>query len=120
MRVAEFIRTHPDEIEAAWETFARALSSFAPDLTVSELRDHLRHILLAMADDMEMPQSQEEQAEKSKGDAIRGTALDRITELHARMRLDSGSIWNRPFPNTVRSARVFCSCGCAASRTTKM
>jgi len=90
MRVAEFIRTHSDEIESAWETFAKALSSFAPDLTVSELRNHLRDILLAMADDMETPQSQEEQAEKSKGNAIRGGALDRITALHAGMRLDSG------------------------------
>jgi hypothetical protein len=90
MRVAEFIRSHPDEIEAAWETFARALSSFASDLSVSELRNHLRDILLAMADDVETPQSQEEQAEKSKGKAMRGSALDRITELHAGMRLDSG------------------------------
>jgi signal transduction histidine kinase len=90
MRVAEFIRTHPDEIESAWETFAKALSSFDPDLSVWTLRDQLREILLAIADDMESPQSQEEQAEKSKGEKIRGGALDRISALHARMRLDSG------------------------------
>lgn len=90
MRVAQFIRTHPEQIEAGWESFAKALSSFAPNLSVSELRDHLREILLAMADDMESPQSPEEQAEKSEGKAFRGGALDRITELHARMRLNSG------------------------------
>jgi signal transduction histidine kinase len=54
------------------------------------LRDHLREILLAIADDMDSAQSQEEQAEKSKGEKMRGGALDRISALHARMRLDSG------------------------------
>jgi signal transduction histidine kinase len=90
MRVAEFIRRHPDEIEAAWETFARALSSFAPGLSVWVLRDHLREILVAMADDMESAQSPEEQVEKSKGEKTRGGALDRISALHARLRLDTG------------------------------
>ena len=90
MRIGEFIRTHPDEIESAWETFAKSISSFAPDLSVWSLRDHLREILMAIADDMESPQSQEEQAEKSEGKKFRGGALDRISALHARMRLDSG------------------------------
>ena len=51
---------------------------------------HLRELLLAMADDMEGPQSEEEQAEKGKGKGIRGGALDQISALHARMRLNSG------------------------------
>jgi hypothetical protein len=50
----------------------------------------LREILTAMVDDMESPQSLEEQAEKSKGKGLRGGALDRISTLHARMRLNSG------------------------------
>jgi signal transduction histidine kinase len=90
MRVAEFIRTHPVEIEAEWEKFARAISTFYPDLDVLTLRDHLREILVAMADDMETPQTLEEQAQKSQGRQIRGGALDQITALHARMRLNSG------------------------------
>ena len=90
MRIGEFIRTHPDEIEPAWEAFAKSISSFAPDLSVWSLRDHLREILTAMVDDMESPQSLEEQAEKSKGKGLRGGALDRIGALHARMRLSSG------------------------------
>ena len=90
MRIGEFIRTHPDEIEPAWEAFAKSISSFAPDLSVWSLRDHLREILTAMVDDMESPQSLEEQAEKSKGKGLRGGSLDRISALHARMRLNSG------------------------------
>jgi signal transduction histidine kinase len=90
MRIAQFIRTHPAEIEAAWERFARTLSSFAPDLRASELRDHLREILVAMADDMETPQNLQEQAEKSEGRGPRGGALDLISAIHARSRLNSG------------------------------
>jgi signal transduction histidine kinase len=90
MGLAQFIRTHPDEIESGWEQFAKAISTFAPDLSASSLRDHLREILVAMADDMETPQSQEEQSEKSEGKQIRGGALDQISASHAHMRLDSG------------------------------
>jgi signal transduction histidine kinase len=90
MRIGEFIRTHPDEIEPAWEAFAKSISSFAPDLSVWSLRDHLREILTAIVDDMESPQSLEEQAEKSKGKGLRGGSLDWISALHARMRLNSG------------------------------
>ena len=43
-----------------------------------------------MADDMESPQSPEEQTEKSEGKGLRSGALDRISALHARMRLNSG------------------------------
>ena len=39
---------------------------------------------------METPQTLEEQAQKSQGGQIRGGALDQITALHARMRLNSG------------------------------
>jgi signal transduction histidine kinase len=90
MRIAQFIRTHPAEIEAGWERFARAISSFASDLSASELRDHLREILLAVADDMESTQSDEEQADKSEGRGPRGGALDLISAIHAHSRLSSG------------------------------
>jgi signal transduction histidine kinase len=90
MRIAQFIRSHPGEVEKGWEQFAKALSVSGPDLSVWTLCDHLREILVAMADNMESPQSQEEQADKSEGKERRGGALDRISALHARMRLNSG------------------------------
>jgi hypothetical protein len=43
----------------------------------------LREILTAMVDDMESPQSLEEQAEKSKGKGLRGDGLDRISGTRA-------------------------------------
>ena len=66
MRIGEFIRTHPDDIEPAWEAFARAISSFAPDLSVWLLRDHLREILLAMADDMDSPRARKTKQKRVK------------------------------------------------------
>lgn len=90
MRLSKFIRANPDDIERAWEDFARTLTPFAADLSDSILRDDLRDILTAMSDDMDTPQSSAEQQAKSKGHGPRGGALDRISAIHARTRLDSG------------------------------
>jgi signal transduction histidine kinase len=90
MRLPKFIRANPDDIERAWENFARSLTSFAPDLSDAILRNDLRDILSAMADDMESPQTSAEQQSKSKGHGPRGGALDMISALHASARLTSG------------------------------
>jgi signal transduction histidine kinase len=90
MRLHEFIRAHPDAIEREWERFARTLTPFATSLSVSALRDHLREILEAIADDMLGSQTSAQQHEKSEGKDTYGDALDLITTAHANMRLDSG------------------------------
>src|SRR5690349_7783572 len=90
MRLSKFIRANPDDIERAWDNFARTLTPFAADLSDSVLRDHLRDILIAMADDMDTAQSPEEQQAKSTGHGPRGGALDRISTIHAHARLASG------------------------------
>jgi signal transduction histidine kinase len=90
MRLSVFIRANPDDIERAWEEFARQITPPAADLQDSILRDGLRDILTAMSDDMDTPQSSAEQQEKSKGHGPRGGALDRIAAVHAQARLASG------------------------------
>lgn len=90
MRLSAFIRSSPDDIEREWENFARQVTSFAGELESSVLRDDLRDILTAMANDMDTVQSSEEQQAKSKGLGPRGGALDLITAAHASARLDSG------------------------------
>jgi hypothetical protein len=90
MRLGNFIRTRPDAIEREWENFARKLTPLAASLSGSTLRDDLREILGAMADDMASSQTPAEQHEKSQGNDAYGDALDRITTAHASMRLDSG------------------------------
>lgn len=90
MRLIQFIRERPAEIEREWQTFAATLTPFASGLSVTTLRDHLREILEVIADNMEAPQSTNQQVEKSQGRSPRGDALDRITTAHASMRLESG------------------------------
>ena len=87
--LSEFIRQHPDEIECEWEVFARDLTDFSKDLDVPTLRNHLREMLLAITDDMAKPQSGRQQSNKSQGKKPVVT-LDRVTAIHARMRVDSG------------------------------
>ena len=67
MQLSAFIRANPDDIERAWEEFARTLTPFSANMSHSILRDHLRDILTAVADDMDTEQSSAEQQAKSKG-----------------------------------------------------
>jgi signal transduction histidine kinase len=89
MQLVKFVRQHPDEIEREWEAFARGMSESSKDLDVPTLRNHLREILSAIADDMQTSQSGTEQTAKSHGEK-RIVALDRVTAIHARMRVDNG------------------------------
>jgi len=90
MRLSKFIRANPDDIERAWEDFARSLTLFAADLSGTILRDHLREILAAIADDMDSLQTSAQQQAKSKGHGPRGGTLDLVTALHSHARLISG------------------------------
>ena len=90
MRLRDFVRNNPNDIEREWEHFARNLTPFAASLSVSTLRDHLREILEAMADDMASPQTSAQRQDKSQGKDTYGGTLDRITTAHASIRLDSG------------------------------
>ena len=66
MRLRDFIRNNPYGIEREWEHFARNLTPFAASLSFSTLRDHLREILEAMADDMASPQTSAQRQEKAR------------------------------------------------------
>ena len=93
MRLAEFILANVEPILAEWEAFARSLLPGA-NMTIVALRDDAESILLASARDMQNPQSQQQQASKSKGDGgIGGAASDRLdsaSDLHGVQRVASG------------------------------
>ncbi len=90
MRLAEFIRAHPHEIEQQWQDFAKTLKSSVMGLSDFTLRDHVREILKAIADDIELARSPIQQVEKSEGGAVEEKALDRVARVHSDMRLDLG------------------------------
>jgi diguanylate cyclase (GGDEF)-like protein/PAS domain S-box-containing protein len=66
MRLADFIRAEIEPILQDWEAFAKTLLS-AKHMGKSGLRDHAKDMLLAIADDLDTPQSEKEQVAKSKG-----------------------------------------------------
>jgi signal transduction histidine kinase len=93
MRLAEFILGNVEPILANWEAFARSLG---PGVKMSKLalRDDAEAILLATARDMQIDQSLEQQASKSKGHGGAGgpesERLDNASVLHGVGRVGSG------------------------------
>ncbi|HEY0488917.1 MAG TPA: sensor histidine kinase [Telluria sp.] len=89
VRLSDFILNNMEVILQAWEEFARTIEPPALTMDDVELRDHARQMLTVIAADLRMPQSDHQQAEKSKGNGPRG-AHDTASETHAEARLQSG------------------------------
>jgi signal transduction histidine kinase len=91
MRLSEFIRQHADQILATWDEFASTVTHSGKALDQKALRDHAAQILLAIAADLEQPQSDAQQLAKSRGEAGRGQqAEDTAAETHADTRIVAG------------------------------
>ena len=87
-RLADYIRAEIEPILKDWENFATTIfHDEHPGKT--DLRDHAREMLLAIADDLDSDQSDSEQAAKSKGDGPRIKG-DSWAEVHGGDRLTSG------------------------------
>ena len=92
MRLAEFILANTDAILAEWDVFARTIWPEA-EASQESLRDHAGEILRAAARDMQVPQTQAEQQDKSQGQGEPGRhsdGLDSASLVHARGRVESG------------------------------
>lgn len=89
-RLAYFIRDNVEPILAEWETFARRLAGDTA-MDVAALRDHAKEMLLAIAGDLERPQSDRAQDEKARGerDASEGTGAT-AAQQHGTGRAGSG------------------------------
>lgn len=91
MRLSDFIREHADQILATWDEFAATVSHSGKPMDQKALRDHAGQILLAIAADLEQPQSRAEQIAKSRGEASRDAgAEDTPAETHADTRIVAG------------------------------
>jgi signal transduction histidine kinase len=88
MRLSEFILTNKEQILSEWESFARTLLPASQAMNIDELRDHAEGILIAIAKDLEQPQSRAQQAEKSKGrsDPVQATEA----KAHGAVRAGKG------------------------------
>jgi signal transduction histidine kinase len=72
-RLSRFIRDNVEPIIVEWETFARSLPEGGA-MNVAALRDHAKEMLLAIAADLERPQSDSAQDEKARGERDAGSA----------------------------------------------
>ena len=90
VRLSAFIRENVEPILAEWETFARSLAP-GDTMDIAALRDHAKDMLAVIADDLDDPQTAEEQIGKARGesDAGEGTVLTSAQE-HGAGRARSG------------------------------
>jgi signal transduction histidine kinase len=91
LRLADFIRQERDAVIEEWVAFAKTRVPPGENMTQLALRDHIVELLDFIADDLESAQSDEEQANKSRGDGPLRAALPlSAAELHATLRLNHG------------------------------
>ena len=69
MRLSEFIVTNRERILIDWETFAGTLGPACDAMDIAALRDHASEMLTVIAADLETPQTDSQQHEKSVGNA---------------------------------------------------
>jgi signal transduction histidine kinase len=67
MRLSQFIIENVEPILREWEAFARTMIPPAETMSIPELRNHAHEILLAIAAEMELAQSEDQREAKSKG-----------------------------------------------------
>jgi signal transduction histidine kinase len=89
--LSDFIAANNALIVDECEAFARSLGPAAEDMDRSDLRDHIGQILVTIAADMKVPQTEWQRSEKSKGHApvVHG-APDPAAETHGGLRAASG------------------------------
>lgn len=85
MRLSQFIKENVEPILVEWETFARTMIPPAETMSVIELRDHAHEILLAIAEEMESSQSEDEREAKSKGLAA-SHSMATLAAVHGSLR----------------------------------
>lgn len=91
IRLADFIRANIDPIVAEWVKFAQTRTPASDNMTKLALKDHIVELLEFIADDLESPQSENEQVRKSRGlGAEDGEFTRSAAEIHASLRLSDG------------------------------
>ena len=89
MRFSHFIKENLDAIVADWEVFARSLPA-GRTMSALALRDHSREILLAIADDMELQQSDRERANEAQDIVATEASTTSAAAEHGALRQMAG------------------------------
>lgn len=89
MRLSQFIEVNVESILEEWEAFARTMLPPASTMSASELRDHAHDILMAIAAEMDSPQSAAERHARARGHSP-ALAEQSFPTLHGALRQRSG------------------------------
>ena len=89
IRLADFINENIEQIVSEWESFAQTLTPAANDMTPLALRNHIHEILAFIVSDINSPQTNLEQTQKSQGGKEKESAPT-AAETHAALRLAGG------------------------------
>lgn len=91
MRLADFIEANSEPILTEWVAFAETSGPAGRAMDLTALRDHALEMLQHIVTDLRTPQTDTEQAEKSKGLAEpTGEEPDTAAEVHGAGRAESG------------------------------
>jgi signal transduction histidine kinase len=91
VRLADFITTNCEPILAEWVAFAATCGPAGRTMDLDGLRDHAQAMLNSIVADLRTPQTDAEQAEKSKGNAKPDDGgADTAAEVHGAGRAESG------------------------------
>ena len=89
-RLSTFIRENIEPILAEWEAFARTLPR-GEAMDITALRDHASDMLRVIADDLDRPQTDQEQTQKAKGESDAKTEIvSTAAQQHGAGRAESG------------------------------
>jgi signal transduction histidine kinase len=91
LRLADFIAANTEPILAEWVAFAATCGPAGRSMDSGALRDHALEMLKTFVADLRTPQTDAEQAEKSKGNAEPADdGVETAAEVHASGRVESG------------------------------
>lgn len=91
-RLSTFIRQNNEAILTEWETFARSLPR-GETMDIAALRDHAKAMLGVIAEDLDVPQTAQEQTDKAKGESdanAEATITSTAAQEHGAGRAESG------------------------------
>lgn len=90
MKLSSFIQSNIQVILKEWDCFARTQFPENSKVTPLALRDHAHEILMELAQDIEKNQTDQQQADKSKGEAVDAHPSGTAAKSHGTLRYDSG------------------------------
>jgi hypothetical protein len=90
MQLSAFIKEHKEEIINEWIKYAQDNIECTNTMDLDEVIDHIKGILTRIAEDMETPQTNDQQEEKSKGNKEMSSGDKEAATAHGEQRLDFG------------------------------